>query len=528
MKKFFSDKACLSLALLCACVPLFFSSRAGGAELEKKEELRLISPLKARFSFHSARLECGQTVATRENNGLRQVEFVIPEAAKNLEMSIPGEIIARWTTAPTLLSPSSEALSDRRQIQIEKDNLVANLAAINARLAVWEAQTSAATAQELESRQNLMEREMPALAKRREELLRQLDLANRQLAMLPESGSLGMKVIATLADASRAGDRVEIRYSYDLDNCGWLPQYDFNAITTDSGNYLIKVRLGAEIWQYGGLDWRGTEITLATQGTGPREPLPLRRWIVGEKQPQPRTYEMKRRPLMATATANKAAPDMDAIPEAAAGVSADAAALYATWTLSEKGLPEGKSRVAILEDEWKTNLEWLARPTTEDNRVWLLARCELPEEKAWPAGAAQFGIDGQNVGRGDFTPREREVALYFGADPRVNVATTVNTSKRGQTGFINTSKTWTGSWTYTISNEHEEAVKVKVERPAPMPADEKITVAYKDAPAATVDEKKHMLYWEMETPGHGKAVIEHSVTISSPEDLSIFPMTGVE
>lgn len=509
------------MALGCAAAMVFATGIPQASELEKKEDWHMIAPWKARFSFHSARLEFRQTVAVQEQAGSKNVEFVIPEAAKNLEISIPGESIARWTTIPVLLAPSSNALSASERTQLEKDALVANLEAVKARIAVWESQTSAAEAQELKARQNMMEQEMPGLVRQREELQRQLNVVERQLAMLPERNRLATKVVATLAAAYRSGGTLEISYAYDLDNCGWLPRYDFNAITTDSKNYRVKVRMLAEVWQYGGMDWNGTEITLASQGSGPREPLPLQKWVVGEKQPQPRVYEMKQRPLMAGAMNNAA--DAAPVTESATGIVADTASVYAAWILPEKGLPEGKSRIAILEDEWQAPLQWLARPTESNNRVWLYALCELPVERAWPAGAAQFAIDGQNVGSGAFTPREGEVALYFGADPRVNVATTVNTNKRGQTGFINTNKTWTGAWTYTISNRHDEAVKVKVERPAPMPTNEEIKVSYKDTPPATVDDKRHMVYWEVETPAHGKAVIDHSVTITSPEDLSISP-----
>lgn len=523
MKNFFSNNFLYILAASCASAFFFTTSVACAAGAETKAALQLVSPWKARFSFHGARLEVGQTVPINENAGLKNVQFVIPDGAKNLEISIAGANVARWTSEPVILNESSGASNARKQAQTEKDHVAASIAAIAAVLAVWENQTAPANPRELEERQAIMQKEIPGLALQREELSRRLAMVNRQLDMMPETEKIAQKIIATLASTSRAGETLNINYAYDLENCGWLPQYYFNAITRDSKNYRLSVKMGAEIWQYGGLDWNGTEITLATQGTGPREPRPLQKWVVGENQPQPKAYDIRERPLMAGVAANKSAKAMDAATEAAAGIATDTASVYATWTLPEKGLPEGKSRIAILEEEWKATLEWLARPSTENSRVWLLSRLELPTGKAWPAGKAQFGIDGQNVGSGSFAPREREISLYFGADPRVNVTTTVDSNKRGQTGFINTNKTWTGAWTYTISNEHDEAIRVKVERPAPMPANEKIKVSYKDTPPATVDEKKHMLSWEVETPAHGTAIIEHSVTISSPEDFSIYP-----
>ncbi len=74
-----------------------------------------------------------------------------------------------------------------------------------------------------------------------------------------------------------------------------------------------------------------------------------------------------------------------------------------------------------------------------------------------------------------------------------------------------------------MSNGHARPVTVRLERPAPVIVDEGVTVTYKDEPPAQKNEQEHMLFWNVEVPGNGKASVKHSVTISSPEKLPLFP-----
>ena len=70
---------------------------------------------------------------------------------------------------------------------------------------------------------------------------------------------------------------------------------------------------------------------------------------------------------------------------------------------------------------------------------------------------------------------------------------------------------------------HNTAVKVKVERPAPIVTQENVQVSYKDKPVSMKDEKEHMVYWNIEVPANGKSQIEHSVTVTAPVKLELLP-----
>ena len=126
-----------------------------------------------------------------------------------------------------------------------------------------------------------------------------------------------------------------------------------------------------------------------------------------------------------------------------------------------------------------------------------MAKYELPAGQVWPAGQAEFSVDGQSVGTGDFTPQKGEAELFFGTDPRVTLSVTDDDKKRGQSGFFDKRRHWSWAWTYTFTNRHAKAVTVRVERPDPLIVDEKITVSHEDEPAARVDAKEHRLFWEL-------------------------------
>lgn len=519
------------MAACLAALGILLASYSNAAEpqpqtsepLQTAQLMQIAVPYRAVISPHGGRLEVRQTVPVQEMQGMRIISFVIPQDAQNLQISIPGETIIRWAATPVLGKSSSAASNYRDHILNDQDTLTAILETIKTRIAVWKEQTAPASPQELERRQGMMQEELPTLVKRQEQIERELNDIKREIAHIPGFDRLKQKITVTLAPESSASGNLEIAYSYNLVNCGWDALYDFDAATDKPDQTGIKVRFLAEVWQNTGIDWKGTEIILASMGNGPREPAPLPRWVVGENQPspmpKPRVYNLQAKAAMpAAATMEDAAPV-----EEMARVTGNTGGIYATWQLSARGLPDGKSRVQILTDTWHTRLEWLSRPTIHDNRVWIMAKYDLPPEQAWPAGAAIFSLNGQNVGQGSFVPTGREITLYFGADPRVTVATAINASQQGETGFINTSKTWTGAWTYTVNNEHDSEIGVRVERPAPMITSEQIKVSYRDNPPSTLDEQKHMLYWDVAVPAHGKTDIKHEIVISSPEKLPIFP-----
>lgn len=477
--------------------------------------VQVAAPAKALLSPNGGRLEVVQTLPVEMVNGLGSVSFVLPGRASNLEVNVTGSAIVRTTNTPVSLQQSSGHSTRRTQLQEQVDQLTASLETANACIALFVAPGDGDNA-DLVNREALVQKDLPSLVDSRQKLQRQLQLASEELGELPETAGIGQLVTVALSGEKKAGDTVEVHYSYTFPACGWRAFYNFDAQPDDKGDKIL-VRLMAEVWQYTSVDWTDTEIVLASRGNGALEPAPLPEWRVGVNRPKPQ-------PRAAVYATNMVA-DGAAMEESApvAGVSSNPNSLYATWTPEARGLPEGRSRVQLLTETWDSPLEWLARPTRGDTRVWLMTRHRLPSGQAWPAGQAEFGVNGQAIGSGAFNPADSYVTLYFGADPRVNVRTIVDTNKQGETGIINTSRTFTWGWTYIVSNEHNKAVSVRLERPEPFVEAENVTVTYKDEPPATRDSQEHALFWKVEVPAHGTATVKHQVTISAPIKLDLLP-----
>lgn len=98
------------------------------------------------------------------------------------------------------------------------------------------------------------------------------------------SPDLGQLVSVTLQKPVSGMSKLPVRYSYSLQSCGWQPMYSFDAQPDQGDGNEIGVRLMAEVWQFTGMDWRNTKLTLASRGTGRASPL---LWRAGWWIPRP-------------------------------------------------------------------------------------------------------------------------------------------------------------------------------------------------------------------------------------------------
>lgn len=512
-------KIILALLLGVAVTSWSMQALAAGA-IEGRMDLQSYEPAvpqKALVSPAGARLEVEQTAKVYHVNGKSVVEFTLPPDSTNLDLAVQGHPISRWSSTPALLNPDSKTAGRRAKVEKEQVEVNARLMTINARLALWQAPPKTASAQDMEQLQLAMQEEMPRLALEQAQLQRRLKLINEELSRLPQGSGVGERVRVVLGVNLREGEEVKLVYTYFHDACGWEAIYDFDARPEEGSGDEIDVRLLAEVWQFTGMDWSDTHITLATQGFGPREPRPLPDWVVDS--------QAKAAPAMLSAarSAPNGARAVATMEADNTPVAANVDSVYASWALEETGLPQGRSRLQITKAAWKAPLRWLARPVQGNTKVWLMAKYDLPATQAWPAGLATYSVDGQPVGNGQFHPKSGEATLYFGPDPRVTIQTAVDSRKRGESGIINTSKNWTWAWTYTITNQHKNPVQVIVQRPLPIVVDEEVNVSFKNDPAAVEDKKEHMQVWTVEVPADGKKEIHHSVTISSPTKLPLLP-----
>ena len=485
------------------------------AAAEKTVATAPTSPISAILSPSGGQVQVEETLPVVMNDDLGILSFVLPGGAENLQISVPGHVIARWTSTPQALERKGHLAALREGLTAEINQINGKLAAIKAQLTLWQSPPTSSTFQDLTQREKRQSGAIPELIVEQANLESHLSVLRQQLDQMPLSPEMGQRVTIALRKPVTAKS-LQVTYSYQLRNCGWRPVYTFDAKTGNGKSNETSVRLMAEIWQLSGIDWQNAQITLISRGEGPREPSPLNKWVVDSQaapapQPAPMARKAAGRVMMMAAEADTASIEPPVVH--------DNSAVFARWNLAVRGLPEGRSRLLIVEDMWKTSLQWLTRPMVGDSRVWLMGKYTLPSEQSWPDGSAEFCVDGQGVGQGFFTPRGGEATLYFGPDPRVHVNVIVNSRRRGESGFIEKSRTWTWAWTYVLTNTHKSPVNVRLERPMPMIVDQGVTATYNDTPPAQHVTDEQMLLWNIEVPGDGKAEIKHSVTITSSKEM---------
>lgn len=505
---------CVTVLFLVLLVALITTDGVCAAA-EKTVAPTPASPASAILSPSGGQVQVEETLPVIMNDDMGILSFVLPGGAENVQINVPGHVIARWTSTPQALERKGNLAAIREGLTTEINQINGKLAAVKAQLALWQSPPVNSTYQDLTQREKRQAGAIPGLIVEQANLESHLSVLRQQLDQMPISSEMGQLVTIALRKPVTAKS-LPVSYSYQLSNCGWRPVYTFDAKTGNGKSNETSVRLMAEIWQLSGIDWQNTQITLISRGEGPREPSPLNKWVVDSQatpppQPAPLARKAPARAMLMAAEADTASVEPPVVH--------DSSAVFARWNLAVRGLTEGRSRLLIVEDMWKTSLQWLTRPTVGDSRVWLMGKYTLPSEQTWPEGSAEFCVDGQGVGQGFFTPRGGEATLYFGPDPRVHVNVIVNSRRRGESGFIEKSRTWTWAWTYVLTNTHKSPINVRLERPMPMIVDQGVTATYNDVPPSQQVADEQMLLWNLEVPADGKAEVKHSVTITSSKEM---------
>lgn len=483
--------------LIMASIFLFaaVAARAGG----------LVSPTTASISLNSAALRCEEIL--KAQNGV--VEFLIPWKADGLAMDFGEYEIERFSSRLVQFRDESAYAEKRAALETKMKALRAAASALEARIAMFSAIPDDFSRESIAAIEGNAGAALPKMLEQLGLMRDEMKSLAQELDSEKQAPAFAQKISVFLAGA---GDKtIKASYNYILPEAGWRPLYRFNALP-EKGE--VELALGAEIWQYSGADWRGTEIVLANGSSGPLKPAKPAAWRIGSFE----ASNSKSAPMLM----NDAAVAKSAEPAPKArGVEASQDGVYASWKLPERFLPEGKYETRLLKQMVKTPLRWLARPGERRSLAWLRADCEMPEGLAWPSGQAVYFVNGESVGKGNFTPFQKE--LFFGQDPRVLVEGRLDSRQRGETGFVAVNNAWNWKWVYAIKNNHKKPVDVKVERPLPEILDKKIEFRCENEPKANESLKERLYWWNLLVPPGGEREIRHDVFIEAPTNVNLRP-----
>ena len=466
----------------------------------------VLQPSKALISPGGASLTGTAVLPVNRNGGAPSVSVLLPDGAQSVVLGVRGHQIARVTRADVPFEATGRVSSEGRDIR-------ARLAALNGRLAFLDARV-----RELVKTPDGGNAEK--LCQEREQLKLQISDLKALEKKYQDGSHTGLLVTAVLA-GSVSEESVTVSCSYLLPGCSWKPVYSADCAPGKDGKGTLSVRLEGVVRQFSGIDWTGCDITLVSKSAEAVDLPPLRTWIIGDSgYGAPMRASMN---LMAKADSDVSAPEEAAV-GAAAPVRQDSQGSYVTWKPSMKGLQEGESRILLAEARWQEDLTWVARPLNADARVFLCAEHVLAPGEIWPRGEMDMSVDGVSVGRGDFSPRLGRVRFSFGPDPRVKLTAVTEPRKSGSEGIIAQKKVWEWAWTYTVRNDRETGVTVRVERPVPQSVSKDVVVEYTGKPVPQEDKDEKKLVWTLSLKPHSEASVNHGVRVTAPKDTDISPV----
>ena len=488
-------------ACLCLCFALLAQARPCAAD---SADPVAPQPRKVLVTHNGASVLAQAAVPVQKDGQTAFFTLLLPEDAADVTLHAEGHEISRISEGTAMLPAETPASDMRTRLLRDKCVLSGRIEALKAQ------------AKEIGKDQ--------AKTARVEELYASIADAEARIAHIeaalkrfPAQRATGRLVTAVLAGAVNAST-VKVACGYTLSSCGWSPSYAMDCVPGKDGMGEISVRLEANVVQRSGMDWTDAELTLVSADTGATGLPSLRSWIIGDDHAN---FAARGRVMedAAPMAMEEASPRMRkaAAPQARAQTSGS----YASWTPFARGLKQGSNRVLIASDTWKERLVWLARPLNRDARVFLTAEHEFDGKAYWPAGPARLSVEGVAVGETGFEPAKGKVLLSFGPDPRVALSASTQPRKSGTEGFIGTKKVWEWAWTYTVRNDRETPVRVRIERPLPQSADKDVLVEHSEEPAARTEDKT--LVWELDCAPRKTVAVSHGVKVTAPEKMHLSP-----
>jgi uncharacterized protein (TIGR02231 family) len=475
------------------------------------------------LSPQSAQITAEQEVAiVAGQDGRAEVNFLLPKGSFDISLTAQGRDVEDWSSAKTYSDKPPQAQHERRLALIkELAAAEGEIQAIQARLALWKTgDAKELSFDDLDRRDNKMRQIIPELHVRLHELEEQAKSLRAERDSLPNVGREA--VLATASLSGPAKGAVKLVYTWFTNQCSWRPLYRFTALP-DRG--VALAHLSAEIRQNSGQTWNNAEITLLSHDAGRHAPNTLPPWLVenaadGVPQKRARGGVLRREAYEAMESAMDRAEDEEA-PKPAPAIQMTDRDAFASWELGRRALREGTSRLTIREAEWKAAIFRLARPAI-GKQAFIAARCTVDDPRAWPAGFANYILDGAAAGSGAFALEGNRAELFFGADPRVTVERETDSRQSGESGIIGKRRNQEWKWTFKAFNGHSKPVLLRVEDAQPQAGDRDIAVSMHRKPEHRLDEH-HTLYWELTIPANQGADITHSVTLSAPADMRVIP-----
>lgn len=299
------------------------------------------------------------------------------------------------------------------------------------------------------------------------------DRIKRELAATQQDAR-ATKRVTIVYQAERAG-QAEVRLQYQTRGASWRSQYNARLTTADGGTdgTLVLEHL-ALVRQNTGADWEDVKLSLSTANMQLGTDIPpLYPWVVapGDK-PQYRAKSQLGSSMDMAQSEAVSAPQPTR-------VANDGAFTQRYRVESRVSLASGNSDqyVSVASHELPVSIETQFFPAMDLNG-FVHASGTFDAEIALPAGPVTLYRDGQSVGRSQLQSlsTNSELAMGFGVNDRVVADRVTEENQKGEKGIFKGEKYVRRVNRYEITNNHPQAVAIRVFDRIPVSQQDDLTV----------------------------------------------------
>ncbi|MBS3778861.1 MAG: DUF4139 domain-containing protein [Desulfovermiculus sp.] len=413
-------------------------------------------------------------------------------------------------------------------LEQERDQVLAVLAGITARIDLWQNAVQAVSSsqegiqtKDLFDLSSSLAQVLPSLLRNKtdqEQTVQDLETKIRDLKKeLQESidnPDSQLEVRIQLSDSDFAiGQNIPVTVSYLLPDSRWRPNYTLDG---QPNKDRIQFQWQAVVIQKSGVAWEDAHIFLSTGRTHQRvSPPDLPDWII---KPRP-----KPRPLVGQ-DAGRAKTQELAMRTAQAPSQAEAQRTqYETFDLWDAGnqniQPGQEQQVRISQDSWPADFQRILRPAV-DNQAFLKAEIQIQEAQNVPPGEAMFLVQGRMIGKSRFSFSGQEKEISFGSDPQVTGQRIMERRQEGEQGLLKNKQKLTWHYRFDLVNGKKDPVQVRLQEAKPVSRHEDIHIDL-TSPGYELQIEDQTVYWDLDIQPGEKLSIPLQVTVTAPKDMNL-------
>lgn len=399
---------------------------------------------------------------------------------------------------------------EAKQLQEEKNGLLADLEGLENQLQFWQQQTKAKAKTPAEAgviaanlgrntkkaflQKLTVSQELARLDKRIKEIEEEINTAAGAGQALWEG---------TITFSGVAQPEAWLSYSYTLTRCGWRPAYRLDAVIPQD---KIKFAWEAEVWQNSGQIWQDVDIRLAQTHAAVSPPPPLTLpspLLKHEAAIPPKRIKSPRKKKTAAASG----PTNDQETSLSPVSLGDFPLLQVVRTTLPSGL---RQKIILLAENWPAALDYLARPECEP-QASLQAHVHLPVSKEIPRGEALFFRNGSLLRKGEFDFSGQQKSIFVGRDPLVTVTRFLSPGTSSDKSDLTRQRRW------EAQNNHSSPIKLRVEEALPLAAAGVMSNPSLSSTSAPMEEKPGLWIWTLDLQAGEKKALLHRTELETSD-----------